>query len=80
MSREQALQVAENILGTCKGLDEVIAEVYGEDFTLEHLTIEETSIIDENVWECPTCGWWVEPCQMATDDACDECTEDPYNA
>jgi sulfur carrier protein ThiS len=64
-------EVAEELQGTCKTLDDVLAE-YGLNF--EDVAVEFHQDIAEITEVCETCGWWCEPFEVE-DNVCQDCRE-----
>ena len=72
-NRERIRRVAELIQGTCKSLDDVVREVFGdEDVTFTDLDLALLQELDEMVLQCPGCDWWCEASEMAPDEDTDE--------
>jgi len=71
--------VIDRLQGTCANtLDSAISELY-EGMGEEDLTEEELASVDNEIFECATCGWWCEMSENAeTDDGemhCRECAQ-----
>lgn len=47
-------QLVSDLTGTCKTIDEFLPEGMSE----EDLTTEDHAHIDNEIFLCPTCGWW----------------------
>lgn len=69
---EQLNKVIEHLQGTCGTLGNSIAEVT-EDDSLDDfcLTSSQLDQVDNEIFECTTCGWW---CEMS--EACFEFEHD----
>lgn len=61
-----------DLMGSCSTLSNVL-ENHGIDE--DSITIPEYTHIDTKVWECKTCNWWVEPCEIDEHDTCEDCRE-----
>lgn len=67
-------EVAETIQGTCRGLDDVVQEVFGDpDLTATELDIELLRELDSITMECEGCNWWCEPHELDEEQVCDDC-------
>lgn len=69
--RERAQQVAEELIGTCQSLSEVLEDDFdaltdNKDFTDE---------LDQLVTLCEGCGWWAESDEFDEGAMCAECQE-----
>lgn len=77
-SEENSLKinkVAEKIVGTCRSLDEVLQEVFGDDeLTMTDLGADLLEELDELVLECEGCNWWVEAAEVNDDGLCGDCS------
>jgi hypothetical protein len=69
---DQAVAIAEDLLGTCKSLNDVANE---HDTDIDRLTMRQFDMIDEITLECEQCNWWCEPGEFSNEDAqiCDDC-------
>lgn len=65
----RAREVAEDLLGTCKNLDDhsIEEERNNSDFC---------AALDEQVLKCETCGWWCETGEICKEGHCDDCHGD----
>jgi len=56
-------ETIEYLKGTCNTLDD-------EDFTIEELTL-----LDDEIFLCDICNWWCEVCEMSETDhaVCTDC-------
>lgn len=63
---KRAEEVAEDLQGTCKNLDDECTEGErnNDDFC---------ACLDELVLECETCGWWCETGEICEEGHCDDC-------
>jgi hypothetical protein len=63
---KRAEEVAEDLQGTAKNLDDESTEEErnNDDFT---------SRLDELVLECETCGWWCETGEICANGNCEDC-------
>lgn len=52
------------LLGTCKTLN------------IEDFSIEELSLLDEQIFLCDTCGWWCEVEEQSENNNCSDCEEE----
>ncbi len=73
VTREKMSEIAEELRGTCKTLDEVL-EGHGLDYNC--VPVEMLDTLDEDVMLCDWCGWWVESSEIDDDSVCKECKED----
>lgn len=69
--------IIEYLQGTTRTLDEACQQ---HGFEWEELTEKDHAKIDENIFLCPTCGWWCETSEAneseSGEDVCDDCKED----
>lgn len=65
-------EVIENIQGTCLTLDEVINQVYGEEYEPTDLEYHQ---LDNTTLRCECCSWWVEAHEIDEEGNCHECGE-----
>jgi hypothetical protein len=65
-------RVAEDLMGTCKCLDEALIAEFG-DAAEEDVPIQMRELLDEVVRECATCGWWVEASEVDDGGDCEDC-------
>lgn len=73
-NRAKIRVVAERIEGSCRGLDDVLQEVFGiEDLTMEQVDTELLRELDDMTMECQVCGWWCETGDMDEDQVCSDC-------
>jgi hypothetical protein len=66
---DRAQEIANELLGTCTSIHDVIESHEHEDLTL-------MSELDEYALMCDTCGWWFSPEEIDTTDGdctCGEC-------
>jgi hypothetical protein len=66
---DRAQEVAEELIGTCKDLRDVVEphEIYDFEFCAS---------LDDYAMRCETCGWWDDPEDMDTtgdEPECEEC-------
>jgi len=73
LSKEQKLEIAENLLGSCDSLSWK-GEKYGVEGDELGLVAEEYG-----VWRCETCGWWVEEGELAVEADGDVICQDCYD-
>lgn len=67
-------EVAGTIQGTCKSLDSVLQEVFGdEDLTAVDFAIELLQELDSITMECESCNWWFETGELDDDQVCPDC-------
>lgn len=69
-------QIIEELQGTAKSLNEV-CNSFGLDSN--QLTIEELELLDEEIFQCQNCGWWVDVTEKNERDfdfVCNECFEE----
>jgi hypothetical protein len=75
-NRAKILEVADTLLGTCKGLDDVLQEVFGdEDLTMYEVDTLLLQELDDSTMECAACGWWCETGELDDDQICDDCNK-----
>lgn len=67
-------EVIDYLLGTCKSLDEGISEIY-EDKDFTDLTLNQCTILDDNIMCCECCGWWVNSHEIDENNFCEDCQE-----
>jgi len=71
---EAITRIAETIQGTCKSLDQVLQEEFGDDsLTIEQVPIALLYHLDSITMECQTCNWWCEAGEIDEDGNCDYC-------
>lgn len=67
-------QVAGTIEGTCNSVDEVLCSMDLEGYDAEEV---EEQLLDLNLERCQGCDWWMESCELATDEDnpgfCEDC-------
>lgn len=69
-------KVAEDIIGTSDSLDSVLQRVFEDDeLTIESFDIGLLERLDDAVFECTGCGWWVETSEVE-DELCSQCQDD----
>lgn len=61
--------IIEALRGTCNGLTEYREEYEDKGYDVGALT----GAIDENIWCCESCNWWVEVCDTDDDGTCTDC-------
>lgn len=69
---EQLQEIINSVQGTCSSLGYVCE---GLGFNEDDLTLDQLSEIDDCYIQCPNCGWWVEPHELANEDMCEDCYE-----
>ncbi len=73
MTPERADEIVHQLLGTCRGIDELLDE--GEDPYDDVLT----GAIDAEIFCCDDCGWWCEICEANVEESAkrnnDVCTD-----
>lgn len=68
---ERAEEIAEELIGTCKDLHDVVQDHEFENWEL-------MAALDEYAMQCTTCGWWDATEDMDTtgdEPECSECSE-----
>jgi len=63
--RKQANDVAHQLSGTIKSLEQGISEVLGEEFLHLEDNREFLLNIDDKIFTCVSCGWWYENSENA---------------
>jgi hypothetical protein len=63
--------IIQSLLGTCDSLSEMEEEYTKMGFDVNYLH----SSIDENIWCCEKCCWWVEVCETNEDGICEDCDD-----
>lgn len=63
-----AQEIADQLLGSCYDLGEVITYAQSEDVAL-------LAELDQLVMRCDTCGWWVETDEVDDDSNCEDCQQ-----
>jgi anaerobic selenocysteine-containing dehydrogenase len=53
------IKVAEHLQGTCGTLQGALDDLY-EGMNEDELTSDDHQTIDQEVFQCTTCGWWCE--------------------
>lgn len=67
-------QIIEDLKGTCDSLDGVCGNY---DIDSMDLSIDELEQLDQEIFNCETCGWWCETSEMSEDEnVCEDCFED----
>jgi hypothetical protein len=76
-THEQLCIISERLLGQCaEGLADVLEDMGFEE---NDLTGEDHDTLDQMVYHCPECGWWVEAYERKTpvhgggEDVCEDC-------
>jgi len=70
-------EVAEEITGTCKSLDDVLQEKFkDEGLTATDFDITLLGELDDMVMECQECNWWCETHDLDDDQICGDCRND----
>lgn len=70
-------RIIEDLLGTCKSLVSVL-DSYG--LTEDDLSDKERFLMDNEIFLCDECGWWMEISQCTEDGICEDCNPDnEYN-
>lgn len=64
--------IIEVLRGTCSNDLEEYADEY-RDMGFDDDMLYQS--IDEAIWCCETCGWWVEVCETDEDGNCEQCQE-----
>ena len=72
LTDDQIHELAGDLMGTCGDIDEHLPE----GITFDDLTLEDCSLLDDEVMKCDECGWWVESGLINDEGKCDECVED----
>lgn len=67
--QEIARKLAEELLGTCDDLPEEILD-----------DPDICAMLDNQVRQCDTCGWWVETHEINDDEVCDQCWEEEHGS
>lgn len=68
--------LVEELQGSC-GTLQGACETQGFDY--DDLTADDCLQIDNEIFECTTCGWWCEVCEMSEDQdgqVCVDCNND----
>lgn len=65
---ERANELADELMGTCKTLEEVMTDQELED---DDLIAE----IEDQTQRCETCAWWVEATEVDEEGNCTDCIE-----
>jgi len=60
---EQLDEIIESLRGTCDSLDNQLEQ---RNLNADDLTMEYHYQIDEQIFNCSTCGWWCERCDLST--------------
>lgn len=66
---ERVQEVADELIGSAQDLNDVLSdeEQNDTDFLKE---------LDEHVYQCDQCGWWVERNEVNGDGYCSDCQEE----
>jgi len=78
-TRAAAVELAEELLGTCQSVSvDQLKEYFGENApdSLIDLPIALLALIDEVTIECSGCGWWCEMHEINDQGLCNDCQED----
>lgn len=70
-------EIISTLQGTCMTLDEALPE----GMSVDDLTQEDHDAIDNEIFLCVECGWWMELCDDGGDGICTDCQpedEDDY--
>lgn len=72
-------KVIESLEGSCDTIDDVIESLYpGMDE--DDLTGDDYNAIDNQIFRCPTCGWWFDLSEQSDNEEdtgdCENCYED----
>ena len=73
-------KVAEDIMGTCKNLDDFLEEEFGEGISTTDIDIELLRALDDITMECQGCQWWCEVGELNDDQFCSDCAPDEDDA
>lgn len=65
----RAEEIAEELNGSCKDLGDVLEPGEIEDIAL-------ISLVEDAIYQCDVCGWWVERDTIDGDGACEDCACD----
>lgn len=74
-NKAKILRVADALQGTCKSLNDVLQEEFGEDADVADVHIELLYVLDEQVMECGGCGWWCEAGELNDEQECGDCAD-----
>jgi hypothetical protein len=72
-TREIMLEIASELQGTTRDLEDVLKE-HGLDFTT--IPKEMLEILDDQVKLCDQCGWWDDVSEFDDNNICENCRED----
>lgn len=83
LTEPQIEELIQTLQGSCMSFDDGIQAVLDtEDFVDSNIiTTEQHEHIDSEIFNCTTCGWWYEVCEMADNDdesepTCDSCYDE----
>lgn len=74
-NRAKMSAVAENLLGTCEGLDGALQAEFGEDADLMDFDPELLRHLDSMAMLCEGCGWWEDRLQLDDNQMCADCSD-----
>lgn len=74
-NRAKMLQIADEIQGTSRNIDDLVEEHFGDGVQLIDLDIQLLELLDDQVMECQGCSWWCETGELNDDQVCSDCDE-----
>lgn len=72
MTGDEIQRVINYLQGTCQSLDEAMSAL---DMNEDDITNENYDEIDNQIFRCETCSWWVESHEQDEEGNCTECAE-----
>lgn len=74
-NRAKMREVAEDLRGTCKSLDDALQAMFGEDVSAVDIDIKLLRELDEITMECEGCSWWFEADELDDNQQCIDCRD-----
>lgn len=78
MTPAQQNELIDSLRGTCQSIDSALSKMIDGPKTEADLTQEDHAAIDDQIFECESCGWWCEQGEQAEghDDTCSDCVSE----
>lgn len=76
-NRKRMLDVASALEGSARTLEGALVEVFGEEVEdVDNVDITLLHLLDDEVMQCETCGWWCDRGEFPDDDMiCEDCLD-----
>lgn len=78
LTNEQINYIIRDLADSTGELESAIQEVAGADIRLEDISDQSLLEIDQEIFQCDTCGWWCRIEEMSENDnqVCTDCEEE----